>query len=439
VHEGSLHPKINKLHRRTAVIWNEIAAEHPELQAVAVPSFRKAPQRIDWATLMETFRQDVDNYSGWCRGDDFFAEHARERPMAERTVNLRRQQLHAAVTALIQSGAAATDIKSLQDLVAPAAFKCILKWRYELAQGRPNAFNRDLAEALVQTAREWVKPSAKDLAELRRLASKMPMPPPDLTTKNKRALTQFDDPAVLRRLIELPTKLWREVKQDQKSTFRTLAKAHAAIAIAILVRMPVRLQNLAALTFDTHLILKDGPKAISSLQIAGEEVKNGRPIAFDIVPELAKMLVEYRDRVAPSVLGRKPKRLFETTAGEPKAQASIAWLIKHYLRTRAGIVMTPHQFRHLSAKILLDDQPGAFELVKQLLGHASLKTTTVHYAGIDSRRAGRHHFDLIEKALAAEKPAGRKRQWRQTHTDLRNPRSPAHVADIATGKTDGEH
>jgi hypothetical protein len=42
--------------------------------------------------------------------------------------------------------------------------------------------------------------------------------------------------------------------------------------------------------------------------------------------------------------------------------------------------------------------------VRQLLGHKSLNTTVGAYAGIDSRRAGRHHQRLVEEALAAEKP-----------------------------------
>ena len=59
--------------------------------------------------------------------------------------------------------------------------------------------------------------------------------------------------------------------------------------------------------------------------------------------------------------------------------------------------ITPHQFRHLAAKIALDANPGAYELVRQLLGHKNLRTTTNNYAGIDTRRAGRAHADLIMK------------------------------------------
>ena len=35
-------------------------------------------------------------------------------------------------------------------------------------------------------------------------------------------------------------------------------------------------------------------------------------------------------------------------------------------------MLSPHQFRHLSAKVVLDAEPGNFETVRQLLGHKSL-------------------------------------------------------------------
>jgi integrase len=85
----------------------------------------------------------------------------------------------------------------------------------------------------------------------------------------------------------------------------------------------------------------------------------------------------------------------------------VAWLIVQYAKRRAGITLTSHQFRHLSARVLLDAAPGSFETVKQVLGHKNLKTTVGAYAGVDSRRAARHHQHLIEQALAARKPRSR--------------------------------
>ena len=83
------------------------------------------------------------------------------------------------------SGPASCGIKpsailSLADLVSPENFKRILRRRLKDVEGRENNFNRDLAEALVQIGREWVKLKPNELAELARLTGKMPMPKPGL-------------------------------------------------------------------------------------------------------------------------------------------------------------------------------------------------------------------------------------------------------------------
>ena len=164
-------------------------------------------------------------------------------------------------------------------------------------------------------------------------------------------------------------------KKDEKPNFRTLAKAQAALAMRIPTYLPVRPENLSELEFDKHLFVRAEPGATSTLELDSEEVKNDTDLGFDIPAHLAKMLHEYRDRIAPKHIGHRPRRVFVNLDGTPKSQATVSYLISSYARRRAGIVITPHQFRHLAAKNMLDANPGNFEGVKQLLGHKSLPTT----------------------------------------------------------------
>jgi integrase len=405
VRAGSLHGKPDKLHRQVSLIWNE-AVQYPELglRRVTVPSFRSPPKRIDWALLSDAFKQDVEDYLCWCAVSDPFALDTRSRALAPRTLRLRRDQIRAAVTALVESGTEAASIRSLADLTSPDNFKSILRRRLEIVDGQTNTFNYNLGKALVQIAYEWLKVDAQVFAELKHLLGKMPVPLLGMTDKNKRFLRQFDDPAVLRRLYRLPDRLWAEVRRDHRPNFRTLAKVQAALAIAILSYMPLRLQNLTALAFGTHLFMQEGPGAVSSLELSADETKNGLEVAYDIPPDVAKMLVEYRDRIAPKIIGHRPTRLFVTVKGTPKSQATVSYLVCSYLKRRAGIILTPHVFRHLSAKVVLDAEPGAYEIVRQQLGHKNTKTTTGFYAGINSRRAARHHYRLVQQALEMQAP-----------------------------------
>ncbi len=409
VREGSLHRKPHDLHRKTTVIWNEVAHELPELGLcqVRVPSFRPPARRIDWSLLPDSFRTDLEDYLAWCASTDPFATDARSRPLAPATVRLRRDQIHAAATAVIESGVEPTAIRTLADLVSVANFKKVAQQRLKMADGQDNSFNRGLATTLVQIAREWVTTDSGMLIELKRLASKLPMPRADLTAKNKRFLRQFDDPLVLQRLRAVPLKLWTQVRRDVSPNFRTLAMAQAAIALEILIYLPIRMQNLVRLTFGVHLFLHEGPGAVSTLEIAADEVKNKRPIDFDIPLHIARMLSEYRDQIAPKIIGRKPDRLFVNPDGTPKGSQTLSFLIRRVVRKRAGVELSPHQFRHLAAKILLDDSPGAFELVRQLLGHENLKTTANFYAGMDTRRAARHHHHLLQQGAEEIKPLRR--------------------------------
>ena len=314
-------------------------------------------------------------------------------PLAPQTVKLQQNHVHAALTALVESGISPKAIRSLGDLVTIENFKRILRrrlrngrWPRKRVQPRPRQNAHRNCPPLGQSrCGECLRSSKGSPAKFRRRCLA-------LRDKNKTALRQFDDPDNLRRLFEFSSRLWAEVKAGNKSHFRTLVKAQAAIAVGILCYMPMRPQNLWALKFDEHIFLHEGPGAISSLELPASEVKNRTEIAFDIPPHLAKMLIEYRNRIAPKVIGRRPDRLFVKADGTAKNQWAVSWLIRTYLRKRAGLQLSPHQFRHLGAKVILDAEPGNFETVRQLLGH---KSAAHDGRGVCSESAAGAPHDII--------------------------------------------
>lgn len=162
----------------------------------------------------------------------------------------------------------------------------------------------------------------------------------------------------------------------------------------------IRRANLISLEFEKHVYLRPG--GVSTLSVLSAENKSGTPQDFDIPDELARMYQVYRDDIASEVLGRKPIHVFATNNEEEgvKSDGMLWYLIKFYTKKYLGFSMNPHVFRHLAAKIVLDEEPGAHVSVQQLLGHKKLQTTANYYAGLNVKRAQRHHNDLLGKKLS---------------------------------------
>jgi integrase len=66
-----------------------------------------------------------------------------------------------------------------------------------------------------------------------------------------------------------------------------------------------------------------------------------------------------------------------------------------------GLKINPHLFRHIAGKLFLDARPGQYEVVRRVLGHRSIATTTSIYAGAETRAAGQHFAAVIAERRRA--------------------------------------
>lgn len=395
----SLRPNQYQVHRTMAKMWNEVGDLFPDkqLQKVDVPVSRLRRTRVAPTAFPDSFGQDWNAFAAWAHGEDVFADDARPMPLKQSTIDSYFQRVHLAASTLVQTGVKVTSVRTLADLITVDAFKRILRKRHEVTNGRPTHENFFLAHLLVRLARDWVKVDDETLAALKDLARKVKAPVPGMTRKNKLLVMRFDDPDLKKRFLTAPERMWHDVQKSQRRDRWRLAEAQAALAIEILMFVPVRLKNLTALEFDQHLLLRED--GTSTLMLAADETKTGETLEFDLPPELAARLIEYRDVIAPAVIGHKPKHLFANGDGSVKGFATVRCLVERYFKQYVGMHMNPHAFRHLAAKTILDTSPGGHVVVQHLLGHKKLETTATFYAGIDTRRAGRHHHALLTKAL----------------------------------------
>lgn len=394
--QASLIRKLRDHRRNVAMNWNKLAGHAKQLRAVEVPSYAPVSRRIPWERLPAAFRRELERYLEWCRVPDPFDEHARVRALAPETLKLRRDHVHQAATAAVASGMQAKQLTSLARLVEPGTFKRLLRQRWQDAGERFTEVTRDIAVTLVVIAGEWVKVPRKQMARLKEIRSKLGGGPRrGFTEKNRSLLGRFEDPELLLRLIRLPDKLWRAAMRDNSKL--SFIHLQTALAIDILLHAPPRIKNLGQLRFGEHIHWPQGRGRPAIVVFEGEETKNKDPLEFELPTTLANRLYDFRHEIAPKVLGKVPDILFVSRNGKPRAIGTLRVAIEKAVLRHVGVRMSPHQFRHLAGKIALDDNPGAYEHVSQLLGHRDRKTAPRFYAGPNTRRAGRAHAALIAR------------------------------------------
>jgi integrase len=394
--------------------WNALVAQHPmNLQSVIVKPNTRVLKRIPWQQFPAAFREDVREYLDWAAVPDPLDEGARARALSPRTLRLQREHIHSAASAAVGADVRIEQLTSLAILVQPEVARAVLRQLWQQDGRKLSAYTHGIVITLIAIAAEWAKAPPEAIATLKALRKKLGRLPSGLTEKNQAVLRIFDDPRLLTALVQLPDRLWHAARRAR--SHRSFVDLQTALAIDILVHVPLRLANLSAIKFDVHLHWPQGPRKPALLTFGAQETKNSARLKFELPAFLADRIQVFRNEIAPAVIGRKPDKLFVTHRGEPRSQATIAIAIYKTILRHLGVKLTPHQFRHLCAKLDLDRNPGAYELVRQMLGHGSAKTTAEFYAGLDTVRAGRAHAELVNELR--ESNFGRRRRRHPHRTE----------------------
>ena len=237
--------------------------------------------------------------------------------------------------------------------------------------------------------------SPEHLAQLKRIAAKLPAIPLELTAKNKAFLRQLESDQVRAELLFLPEQLVAKVTKGLAEAKVDFVKAQVAIAIEFQLAIPLRPQNLSRLNWQRHFLEPEGPKGRLLLQIPKAETKSRQSDFVAEIPDhVTRRLRWYRKHILPRLNAAPNGDLFVTRNGEPKGQDTLTNQIIKTIEDSLGIHMSPHQFRHLAGSSYLEDNPEDMETARALLGHAWSKTTRI-YVGSSSRRAGRAYSRFV--------------------------------------------
>ena len=403
---------------RDALVMNEIRRPPETSYRAAVSMWNLAIERIpDWPRhrLVRTsravrivrlplenfpagFADDLDRYLDRQANPSLFDPDDRLHALSPATLAAYRQKLRFFASALVHAGVPIEEIENLADLVDPVKAERGLQWMYD-RDGKKTTGLSDMATLLRGVARRYVRLPDEAQERLDFLVSRTAMPArKGLTDKNRARLRPLNDEQTLERLLLLPERLFdrAETGPGDGQVHQSCLLRETALAIAILLYCPVRIGNLASIHLERHLQRPRDGRVF--LCFPANEVKNGQALEAELPATLVGMIDRHVETRAPALCPVETPWLFPKRAGDvPMHPGQLSRAVFRRFRTETGLEMNVHLFRHLAAMIWLQANPGAYEAVRRLLGHARLSRTLDVYAGFETETVSRLFGELISK------------------------------------------
>jgi site-specific recombinase XerD len=345
-----------------------------------------------------SFAEDGEAFLNQSEGLGLFDERGLQK-LSDATKIDRRNKLRQLATRLVDQGRAPSSIGRLADLVAPDAVELILEALWEKHERSVNAHASNLARLLAIIAQHWAFRPATEIKRIKAAEAKLRPPKQGMTDRNRAKLRMLMDENTLRKLINLPYKTVDELDCDHPTVSNAVI-VQSALAIALLLEAPVREKNLAAVDIKQH-IQRVG-EDVAYLIFPAHEVKNARDLEYPISQRTLHLLDLYLQIYRPLLMkGKQSSKLFVSWSGRQKAPAELGAQIPKLIRERLGLDVNVHLFRHLAGYVYLTEHPGEYEIVRQLLGHKSLKTTIDFYTGLEHAQSFRRYDEILERHRGA--------------------------------------
>lgn len=315
--------------------------------------------------LPEAFLDDLDRVMQRLGHPDPFAETGPTRALRPQTLLLYARWLKRFVSELLRAGVPASEICSVAAICDPKLAELGLR---AMVAGNTNKTSNLIAETGALLASLGHKLGLDDAVRKRlaHLASRVAVPARrGMTRKNRDRLRVLQDDRTLRRLLDLPDRLF-EVKNRKLTPYAAGLAREDALAIALLVACPVRIGNLAAIRLDQHLQRPGDGRVF--LVFVEEDVKNERPIEFELPADVRRMLDRHLSSRSPLLCPTGTPWLFPKRCGNhPVNGNNLSARISKRIRDEVGIEMNAHLFRHLAAMNWLNAFPGAYEGARLLI------------------------------------------------------------------------
>ncbi|MCG7522770.1 site-specific integrase [Ruegeria sp. Ofav3-42] len=178
----------------------------------------------------------------------------------------------------------------------------------------------------------------------------------------------------------------------------------AGLMIAFLISRPVRRRTLLALTTDQHLLkTSEG----FEVYLSAEDTKDKKERWFPLPKVLVQPMVSYLDIHRPALLGSKTsKALWISQYGDPITPDGLSRELPKVATRLLGVELRTHKFRHLAATTIAETDPEHVNIIRDILGHATLDMSQKHYNRATGLSACSDYQSMLQTKM---KNLGRKR------------------------------
>ena len=308
-----------------------------------------------------------------------------------------RLQIRQVASALVHRGYDPRAIRSLNDLVAVDA---VNEWA-RFFRGRQTGQSPVRAYYLIMRfrsiARHWLNADRGHIDRITKIGRHFLPNRRGLRERDRTRLRQFDDPANLRALFELPERLAQEATRRCAEGRNWTKPIMTAVAIELLLLGPIPIGVLRKLKLGRNV--KIDPRSTTiRIVIPAQERARYMDLAFTLPSASAKLLRLYIRRFRSQLTDDAQGWLFPSKGDTPMTEQWYTWAIRDTPRKSVGLCVNPHLLRQLSVKLFLTRNPNGLEIVRQVMGYKTTRAVSRAYQEFLLPREARRFDGKVLKA-----------------------------------------
>jgi len=183
----------------------------------------------------------------------------------------------------------------------------------------------------------------------------------------------------------------------------TAMRFRQALMVGLLIARPVRVRAFMAMTISQHVEVSDHGMVLA---FSAEDMKDRKARRFPFPEPLLPFMRLYLDVHRPTLLqGNESDALWISQRGDPMSIDSFTSGLAQLTNRVFGLTLRPHKFRHIAATSIATYAPQHTGIIRDILGHATLRMAEKHYNRATAVEASRKFQEVLRNLRSG----GRKR------------------------------